>query len=583
LSIDHQIGLEETPICWDLAPVALDADEVGADVEAACRRFAVRYRERIGSLSPEELAEALAELARIRGALVHLTGVAWLRVAVNVDGAAERAARARADGVAAGAEELLRFFELEWLALPESRVEELCAAPPVAHAAHLLRSMRRFAPYVLSEPEERALATREAGAFEAWLALYEQIVWTVELELEGRPVAVHEAISYLWHPDRDLRRTALRELHRALEPHADVVAHCYDTVVADRLALDELRGYESPRAERDLDNELPAEVVDTMLAELDGHAGLVRRWYERKAELLGLPRLAIFDEYAPLGAAEEISFGEARATIERAFADLDPELGDLARAFFEEGRIDAEPRPGRDGNAFCLPLGPGQPSYALVSYTQKADDVRQLAHELGHGVHYALAGAAQDALTYEAPPAVAEIAATFTELLVASRLVEREPDPAGRRALVAANLESSLRAVFHAGAFHRFETTAYETRAAGELLTAAGLAELWLGAHEPYYGDALDLSAEYGHVWMVIPQFVEARFYVYSYVFSQLLVLALHARREEIGARFVEFLRYGGSRSPLEQLAGLGLDPTRRETWRLGFAELERLLARAAE
>jgi len=553
------------------------------EIDAACRRFGARYRGRIASLGPEELAEALAELASIRCSLVYLTGAARLRVAVNVDGAAERAAGARADAIAAGAEELLRFFELEWLALPESRVEGLCASPPLADAAHLLRSIRRFAPHVLSAAEERALAARDAGAFEAWLALYEQLVWTVEVELEGEPVAVYEALSYLRHPDRDLRRTALRELHHALEQRADLVAHCYDTVVADRLAVDELRGYRSLRAERDLDNELPAEVVDTMLGELEEHVGLVRRWYGHKARLLRVPRLAIYDEHAPVGAAEEIPFAEAQATIERAFGELAPELGDLARAFFDEGRIDADPRPGRSGNAFCLPLGPGRPSYVLVSYTQKADDVRRLAHELGHGIHYALAGAAQDALTYEAPPALAEIAATFTELLVADHLVAREPDPAARRALVAANLESSLRAVFHAAAFYRFETTAYETRAGGEPLTADRLAELWLAAHEAYYGEALQLPAEYGHAWMAIPQFVEARFYVYSYVFSQLLALALHASREEVGPAFVEFLRYGGSRPPLDQLASLGLDPTRRETWRLGFAELERLVTQAAE
>jgi oligoendopeptidase F len=574
MSIGHSTEVEAVPIQWDLTSDGNGAGE--AEVEDACRRFGARYRGRIASLSPEELAEALAELARIRSSLVYLTGAARLRVA-------ERAAGAKADAVAAGAEELLRFFELEWFALPESRVDELCAAPALADAAHLLRSIRRFAPHVLSEAEERAVAAREAGAFEAWLALYEQVVWTVELELEGQLVAVYEALSYLRHPDRDLRRTALRELHRALDHDADVVAHCYDTVVADRLAVDELRRYRSPRAERDLENELPAEVVDTMLGELDAHVGLVRRWYERKAELLGAPRLAIYDEHAPLGAAEEIPFGEARSTIERAFAEFRPELGDLARTFFDEGRIDADPRPGRSGNAFCLPLGPGRPSYVLVSYTQTADDVRRLAHELGHGVHYALAGHAQDALAYEAPPALAEVAATFTELLVADHLVAREPDPEARRALVAANLESSLWAVFHAGACYRFEATAYEARAGGEPLTADRLAALWLAAHEAYYGEALDLPAEYGHAWMAIPQFLEARFYVYSYVFSQLLALALHARRENVGARFVEFLRHGGSQPPLDQLASLGLDPTRRETWRLGFTELERLVAQAAE
>src|SRR5881392_540483 len=111
MTIYHQILVETDPIQWDLTSVVLEAGEIEAEVEPACRRFAARYRGRIGSLSPEELAEALAELARIRDALVELTGFARLRVAMNVDGATERAADAKADAVAAGAEELLRFFE----------------------------------------------------------------------------------------------------------------------------------------------------------------------------------------------------------------------------------------------------------------------------------------------------------------------------------------------------------------------------------------------------------------------------------------------------------------------------------------
>src|SRR5437588_8716431 len=97
MNIGHQFDMETAPIQWNLASVAVDADEVEAEVGTACRRVAVRYRARIGSLSPDELADALAELARIRGALVHLTGVARPRVALNADGAAERPAGPQAD------------------------------------------------------------------------------------------------------------------------------------------------------------------------------------------------------------------------------------------------------------------------------------------------------------------------------------------------------------------------------------------------------------------------------------------------------------------------------------------------------
>src|SRR2546423_9473499 len=157
MSIDYGTGVESIAIRWDLAPVEiLDVDAEELEVETACRRFAERYRGRIGSLGAEELAGALDELARIRSTLVRLTGAARLRLALNVNGAAERAAGARADAIAAGAEELLRFFELEWLALPDSRVEELCASPSLAHACHMFRPIRRVAPPL--PPEARGPA-----------------------------------------------------------------------------------------------------------------------------------------------------------------------------------------------------------------------------------------------------------------------------------------------------------------------------------------------------------------------------------------------------------------------------------------
>src|SRR5207244_1228357 len=134
----------------------LDIDAVGIEIEAACRRFGERHRGRIGFLGPEELAGALEELAWIRGALVRLTGTVRLRVALNVDGAAERAAGTKADAIAAGAEEMLRFFELEWLALPDARVEELCASPALGHVRHMLRSIRQSRPARRARPRERA-------------------------------------------------------------------------------------------------------------------------------------------------------------------------------------------------------------------------------------------------------------------------------------------------------------------------------------------------------------------------------------------------------------------------------------------
>ena len=539
-----------------------------------CRAFRDRYEGQVALLDADGLRALLDELDGLWNDLSRLAAYATLDGAEEAEGADDAFARAQ---------ELLRFTDLEWLAVPDERARALLRERPLAPYRHVLEARRRFRPHALSPAEERALAARDPAAEEAWIALYDLARAQVLVPFRGRTCTLDALLGHLRHPDGEVRAAALETIGSALEPLLPTIAHCYDTLVADRLVLDELRGFASPRASTELEHELPSALVDRMLDAVERRSELAHDWFGRKARLLG-SRLTVADEHAPLGGEQSVSLDEALAVVVEAFGRLAPELGALVLEFVDEGRIDAEPRPEKTGTGFCLSVARDVKPYVLLNYRARPSDVLKLAHELGHAVHLVLAGRAQTALSFEAPLPVGEVAAALAQLVVADELVEREPDPEARLGLVGGRLETSLEAVFRQVALTRFEEEACRVRAAGEPLGPERLEELWLEAGRRYYGPAVELTDGYRSLWACVGHLFHGRFYNCAYVFAHLtgLVLRRHAVESPgFGERYVRFLERGGSQDPLAQLDGLGVDLGREDVWDVALSELRSMLAEA--
>jgi oligoendopeptidase F len=582
-------GPRAAGVHWDLSPVVPDAAEARRRLDAGLERaraFERRYRGALEAIDAAGLAEALAELAAIDNELSRVGSYAHLREAVDVTSQENKDLSAAVDRAMVEAGNALRFFDLEWIALPEERARELADAPEVARDRHYLVALRRFAPHTLSEPEERMLAERGPAATGAWQTLFGRITSTLEVPFDAgegeEPHTIDRLLAHLRDPDRDLRRRALEALYDGLEPHADTLSHCYDTLVGDRLAMDRLRGYSGPMEPTHLRNELPGPVVGGMLDAVERHYGIAHRWFRVKAGILGIERLELHDQYAPIGEGRSVDYPEARRLIDESFGRFSPRVARLAGGFFDERRIDAEPRAGKRGGAFCAPVSQDASPYVLMNFTDRMDDVMTLAHELGHGMHFALASAEQTALSAGTGLALAEVPSTFAELLAFDHLMSVETDPATRRALVSERVEGSFATVFRQTVLTRYEQRAYAMREEGGTLTPERLSDIWFEENAKYYGDALLLPERYRLGWSYIPHFISTRFYTYAYVFAHLSTLALYARYRELGEGFVDdylgFLSAGGSAAPVELLGALGVDLEDPGVWEPGFREMERMV-----
>ena len=204
-----------------------------------------------------------------------------------------------------------------------------------------------------------------------------------------------------------------------------------------------------------------------------------------------------------------------------------------------------------------------------------------MAHELGHGVHAALARP-QGIFHFTTPLTLAETASIFGENIVLERLLERAPGPAERLDLLAGALDGAVAAVFRQIAMNRFEDAIHtERRERGEL-SVERFGELWLATQGDLLGDSVELDDDYGIWWSYIWHFVDAPGYVYAYAYGHLLALSVYRRYEEEGEGFVasylDLLRAGGSRPPEELGAIVGVDLSDPGFWSSGLELIERQL-----
>ena len=295
-----------------------------------------------------------AELSALDNRLSRIASYAGLRLSVNVAGEDERDVNAAVDQGMVEAQNALRFFELEWIVLDE-RCGRAAGRRSRGRAAIAtdLKSLRRFAPHTRTEPEEDMLAERDPAASGAWQTLFDQVTSSLSIPFDGAERTIDEVLSFVRDERRERRIAAYEALCAALEPHTPTQAHVYDTIVGDRLALDRVRAYASPRDARDLANELPPAAVDAMLAPSSAptpRAPLVAA----QGEAARAARASCWPTSTRPSARAGIFPSTRRpSSWPRRWAASRRGSRQVARALYAERRIDAEPRPGKRGGAFC--------------------------------------------------------------------------------------------------------------------------------------------------------------------------------------------------------------------------------------
>jgi len=573
-------------VVWDLAPLlpAPGDDGLSAllDQADALTEQLAASRGRVADFDAADLADFMRGLAEVQDLIGRAGSYVGLDFATDTTDPARGARMQRVEERATQISTKLLFFELEWAALTDERVDLLLADERLGFARHHLQSARRYRPHLLTEPEEVILTEKSVTGRSAWQRLFEEQVSTIEVELDGATGTLEAALAQLHAPDRDVRRAAADAVTAGLEPGLRTRAFVLNTLLSDKATDDRLRHYDSWISSRNLSNEASDESVQALVDAVQRRYGIPQRWYALKARLLRLDRLADYERLASVADTDaEVGWREAKELVLDAYSSFSGELADDARRFFDGAWIDAAARPGKRPGAFCAYTVPSHHPYVLLNWTSRRRDVLTLAHELGHALHAYLARA-QGVYHQSTPLTLAETASVFGETVTFGRLLGEVTDPQERLALLASNLEDQIATVFRQIAMNRFEHAIHNARRDEGELSIEHIGELWASTQRDMLGDSVEITEGYRTWWSYIPHFIGTPGYVYAYAYGQLLALSVYAQYEARGADFVpqylDLLRAGGSMSPQELGKLVDVDLADPGFWDRGLDIIERRL-----
>ena len=547
------------------------------------------YRPQLTPTITQENFDALLKLYEEGQELIsRLFGFGRMLFSANTQDQETHTYLARISQLAAQAQNRTLFISLWWKEVDESVVARLL--PNSGDLRYWLEAIRLQKPHTLSESEEKIINLKDVNGAQALNQLYESITnrYTFNLTVDGEELSLtrDQLSTYYYSRNPEMRATAYAKLYEVYSNDAPILGQIYQFMVRDWYSEHvELRHYTSPLNVRNHVNDIPSEVVETLLNVARANSGLFQRYFQLKARWLGMEKLRRFDIYAPVVASDKTyTFEEAAELVLTSFKEFDPHLAELAERVFAENHYDSEARAGKRGGAFCATISPKLTPWVLQTFVGRPRDVSTMAHELGHAIHSLLANH-HSILTQQSCLPLAETASTFGEMLLLEKLLSADPDPELLRDLLFSSVDDSYATIIRQSYFSMFEVTAH--KAIQEGASVDQVSELYLQNLRDQFGDAVEIDPMFKHEWVAIPHFFNVPFYVYAYAFGQLLALALFQQYKSEGnamiPRYLDLLAAGGSLAPVELLKKAGVDPYSAEFWQGGFDVIAAQIAQLEE
>ncbi|MBN1658415.1 MAG: M3 family oligoendopeptidase [Anaerolineae bacterium] len=468
---------------------------------------------------------------------------------------------------------------------PQAFHAALDTAGPVQEHRFYLKEMAEQSRYLMGEAEEDLASELSLSGARAWGKLQGVITSQIKVpfdpgtgQVQELPMTVLQNMRH--NPDESIRRRAYEAERAAWEAVREPLAACLNGVKGAVQTLNRRRGREDALHQALDQARIDRDILDTMLGAMHDSFPAFRRYFHAKARLLGKDRLAWWDLAAPTATVQRhFSFDEARNFILSQFATFSPRLEGLARRAFDEHWIDAEPRAGKRGGAFCMSLPAVEESRILCNFDGSLDQVKTVAHELGHAYHNECK-AGITMLQQRTPMTLAETASIMNETIITDALLTHTTDADETRAILEADLIGASGVIVDIYSRYLFEKEVFERRAQAEL-SADELCDIMTRAQQATYGDGLDERFLNPYMWTWKPHYYRPNlsFYNFPYAFGLLFGLGLYAVYRERGQAFLaqydDLLRSTGSATAADLAARFGIDLRRRDFWSGSLGVLE--------
>ena len=372
---------------WDLSRFGFDSpfdkkvDETLEKVKQQAKTFKEAYEGKLNSDS-SSLLKAITEFEEIAVERAKISSYLSLSYDVALE---DDALKKRKGAISQIQSEItgdyLEWFELDLAELSDAEMDQKYAQEPdlVKYKA-FLEELRRQRPHNLDKTVERALTVRSPySGTRPLVSFMDKELSLMRFQLGDETVNMEVLLSRLSSSrDAKVRADCLKVLNDGLGGHMSrVAALSLSSVTGSWLIENKERNYKNLRSRRNLDNNCPDEVVDSLLNGVrSAGVPLCKRYYAMKKQILkqtqGLETFRWSDRNAPIEItkAEEgkISWEAAVQMVERGYRKFSPTMAGMFMDMVNEKRIDVPAADGKKGGAYCAGVVPGIGPFQLLNF-----------------------------------------------------------------------------------------------------------------------------------------------------------------------------------------------------------------------
>lgn len=480
----------------------------------------------------------------------------------------------RADGLGADLRTAGSFMRPEVLAIPEAKINEMMEkTPDLKLYEHMLDDLLRRKNHTLNKEMEELMALASPVTdipYNVFTFMKNADIDYPTVEGEnGEEVKLSDGRYYfgLQSTDREYRKRVYKGYYTPYIKNQNTYSALFNGNLKSIQFNAKARKYESSRAAALDANNIPLSVYDNLVNSVNDNLQPLQRWASLKKRVLGIEELHPYDTYVTLFPSEkkEYTYDQGMEILLEALKPLGEDYLKNLKTAFDNRWIDVYETKGKRSGAYSSGVTYGFHPYVLLNWNNTLNAVSTFAHEMGHNMHSFYTEQTQPYVYADYSIFVAEVASTMNEAFLLDYLLENASTKEEKLALIEQELGNIQGTFFRQTRFAEYEQLVHELNGKGEALTPDRLSELFGDMYKKYWGDEMVVDEQETFSWARIPHFYY-NFYVYQYATSYAASMALTQKVKEQGQpaidKFLNFLKSGNSKYPIEVLKDAGVDMT---------------------
>lgn len=575
------IKIENT---WDLTKIYKDESAFTADLTKANQLTdeLITYQDRLTTTS-DNLYTFLKTNDHTERLIAKIYTYCHLTVDVEPNNQAAQTRLAQTMNLLQKAKTSLSFVDNELLE-HDNKIKEYLQEERFKVYEYKLKQLLKTKEHILDKETELLLSKVDnisdlaSDVFDSLRLEYEDVL------VDGKKEFLNSATltKFLKNADENVRKQAYHNFFKEYKKYENVFANTLAGVMKKDAFYADVRRFPSSLAASVFNDDVPVDLFFKILDMANTkYRHLFHRYNRLKKKLLNKDKLYNYDLSVPLVKSldKKYTIEESFDLIFKAVEPFGQEYKEIIQKAKDERWIDYYPHLGKRSGAYSSGSYDTNP-YILTNFIGDYNSVTTLIHELGHSAHSYLSNHNQEFVNSHYRIFVAEVASTVNETLLINHMMTKA-SPEDKKYFIYEQLENCVGFIFRQPMFANFEYKLHTMAENNEPLSSKVITDLYTKLNQEYFGPDVILDDLTGYSCYYVPHFYY-NYYVYKYTLGMTVALAIVNRilkgdPDQVKS-YLNFLKSGGSKSPVDLLREAGVDPLSDEIYNDAFNYFANLL-----